>query len=278
MYTLIADSGSTKTEWALLNERQMIRTLTTEGMNPCVMDDAALERVLTEQLLVRLSELRPERIFFYGAGCKDMHILRMKRLLTKVLGAAEVFVASDMLGAARSVCGKQAGVVCIMGTGSNSCLYDGEKICANVSPLGYILGDEGSGASLGKILVGEVMKGDLDYLRTALFDSLGVDEAALIERVYRKPLANRFLASLTPFLYEHLDDAKVRKVVVDEFVRFFHRNVRHYARPDLTVNFAGSIAWWFAEELKEAATIAGYKVGKIIQKPLEGLVEFHLVL
>ena len=276
MYTLIADSGSTKTEWALLNEHQMIRTLTTEGMNPCVMDDAALERVLTEQLLVRLSELRPERIFFYGAGCKDMHILRMKRLLTKVLGATEVCVASDMLGAARSVCGKQAGVVCIMGTGSNSCLYDGEKICANVSPLGYILGDEGSGASLGKILVGEVMKGDLEYLRTALFDALGVDESTLIERVYRKPLANRFLASLTPFLYEHLDDAKVRKVVVDEFVRFFHRNVRHYERPDLTVNFAGSIAWWFAEELKEAASIAGYKMGKIIQKPLEGLVEYHL--
>ncbi len=276
MYTLIADSGSTKTEWALLNEHQMIRTLTTEGMNPCVMDDAALERVLTEQLLVRLSELRPERIFFYGAGCKDMHILRMKRLLTKVLGATEVFVASDMLGAARSVCGKQAGVVCIMGTGSNSCLYDGEKICANVSPLGYILGDEGSGASLGKILVGEVMKGDLEYLRTALFDALGVDESTLIERVYRKPLANRFLASLTPFLHDHLDDAKVRKVVVDEFARFFHRNVRHYERPDLTVNFAGSIAWWFAEELKEAASIAGYKMGKIIQKPLEGLVEFHL--
>ena len=276
MYTLIADSGSTKTEWALLNERQMIRTLTTEGMNPCVMDDAALERVLTEQLLVRLSELRPERIFFYGAGCKDMHILRMKRLLTKVLGAAEVFVASDMLGAARSVCGKQAGVVCIMGTGSNSCLYDGEKICANVSPLGYILGDEGSGASLGKILVGEVMKGDLDYLRTALFDSLGVDEAALIERVYRKPLANRFLASLTPFLYDHLDDAKVRKVVVDEFARFFHRNVRHYKRQDLKVHFAGSIAWWFAEELREAAHQTGYQMGKVIQKPLEGLVEYHL--
>ena len=276
MYTLIADSGSTKTEWALLNEHQMIRTLTTEGMNPCVMDDAALERVLTEQLLVRLSELRPERIFFYGAGCKDMHILRMKRLLTKVLGATEVCVASDMLGAARSVCGKQAGVVCIMGTGSNSCLYDGEKICANVSPLGYILGDEGSGASLGKILVGEVMKGDLEYLRTALFDALGVDESTLIERVYRKPLANRFLASLTPFLHDHLDDAKVRKVVVDEFVRFFHRNVRHYERPYLTVNFAGSIAWWFAEELKEAASIAGYKMGKIIQKPLEGLVEYHL--
>ena len=254
----------------------MIRTLTTEGMNPCVMDDAALERVLTEQLLVRLSELRPERIFFYGAGCKDMHILRMKRLLTKVLGAAEVFVASDMLGAARSVCGKQAGVVCIMGTGSNSCLYDGEKICANVSPLGYILGDEGSGASLGKILVGEVMKGDLDYLRTALFDSLGVDEAALIERVYRKPLANRFLASLTPFLYDHLDDTKVRKVVVDEFARFFHRNVRHYKRQDLKVHFAGSIAWWFAEELREAARQTGYQMGKVIQKPLEGLVEYHL--
>ena len=276
MYTLIADSGSTKTEWALLNEHQMIRTLTTEGMNPCVMDDAALERVLTEQLLVRLSELRPERIFFYGAGCKDMHILRMKRLLTKVLGATEVCVASDMLGAARSVCGKQAGVVCIMGTGSNSCLYDGEKICANVSPLGYILGDEGSGASLGKILVGEVMKGDLEYLRTALFDALGVDESTLIERVYRKPLANRFLASLTPFLHDHLDNAKVRKVVVDEFVRFFHRNVRHYARPDLKVNFAGSIAWWFNNELHEAARQAGYQMGKVIQKPLEGLVEFHL--
>lgn len=276
MYTLIADSGSTKTEWALLNEHQMIRTLTTEGMNPCVMDDAALERVLTEQLLVRLSELRPERIFFYGAGCKDMHILRMKRLLTKVLGATEVCVASDMLGAARSVCGKQAGVVCIMGTGSNSCLYDGEKICANVSPLGYILGDEGSGASLGKILVGEVMKGDLEYLRTALFDALGVDESTLIERVYRKPLANRFLASLTPFLHDHLDDAKVRKVVVDEFVRFFHRNVRHYERPDLTVNFAGSIAWWFNEELHEAARLSGYQMGKVIQKPLEGLVEYHL--
>ena len=276
MYTLIADSGSTKTEWALLNEQQMIRTVTTEGMNPFVMDDGVIQRILTEQLLPRLSELRPERVYFYGAGCKDFQIVRMQKLLTEALGAQEVEVASDMLGAARSVCGKQAGVVCIMGTGSNSCLYDGEKITANVSPLGYILGDEGSGASLGKILVGEVMKGDLGYLRAQMFEALGVDEATLIERVYRKPLANRFLASLTPFLHDHLDDAKVRKVVVDEFVRFFHRNVRHYARPDLKVNFAGSIAWWFNNELHEAARQAGYQMGKVIQKPLEGLVEYHL--
>ena len=276
MYTLIADSGSTKTEWALLNEQQMIRTVTTEGMNPFVIDDGAIQRILSEQLLPRLSELRPERVYFYGAGCKDFQIVRMQKLLTEALGAQEVEVASDMLGAARSVCGKQAGVVCIMGTGSNSCLYDGEKITANVSPLGYILGDEGSGASLGKLLVGEVLKGDLGYLRVQMFEALGVDEATLIERVYRKLLANRFLASLTPFLHDHLDDEKVRKVVVDEFVRFFHRNVRHYARPDLKVNFAGSIAWWFNNELHEAARQSGYQMGKVIQKPLEGLVEYHL--
>jgi N-acetylglucosamine kinase-like BadF-type ATPase len=274
MKTLIADAGSTKTEWAALVDGKMIRTLTTEGMNP--FQSTMSEESLTKQIANLLKDGAPDEVFFYGAGCKGEGLKTMSTLLNNTIRDAKIVINTDMLGAARSVLGHEAGIACILGTGSNSCLYDGQAIQENVSPLGYVLGDEGSGAVLGKLLVREVFKGDLNYLKQALYNDYGVDEQTLLERVYRKPYPNRFLASLAPFIHDHREEPLVRKLIIDEFVSYFKHNVERYAKPELPVSCVGSIAWWFKEELKEAAHLRNITLNKIVQKPLEGLVEYHV--
>ncbi|MBO5699516.1 MAG: ATPase [Bacteroidaceae bacterium] len=273
MKILIADSGSTKTEWAAVVDGEMIRTLTTEGMNP-YQNNLELESFL-KQIHPLLKDGEPSEVFFYGAGCKGDGAVRMKDFLQQAIPNAKITINSDMLGAARSVLGNLPGIACILGTGSNSCLFDGQEIVQNISPLGYVLGDEGSGASLGKHLVNRVFKGELNYLKTELFNEYGVNEETILERVYRKPYPNRFLASLAPFLHQYRNHPSVHDLIVDEFKNYFKRNIERYEKPELHVSCVGSIAWWFKEELQEAANAQHITIKTIVQKPLEGLVEYH---
>ena len=213
MKILIADSGSTKTDWCLAEYGKILRRTKADGINPVFQTDEEL-RNAAEDVARQLEDTRPEAIHFYGAGCIPTQTERVRRALAHAFtSAGSVEAASDMLGAARALCGHQAGIACILGTGSNSCSYDGENIVANVSPLGFILGDEGSGAVLGKLLVGSLLKNQLaPGLKEEFLERYALTPADIIERVYRRPLPNRFLASLSPFLAEHLDPPSWRSI------------------------------------------------------------------
>jgi N-acetylglucosamine kinase-like BadF-type ATPase len=190
--------------------------------------------------------------------------------------ADTVEVAGDLLGAARALCGSNEGIACILGTGANSCLYDGRQIIANTPPLGYVLGDEGSGAVLGIRFLNAVLKGLLpERLKTELLDWLQMTEADIIGRIYRQPLANRWLASLSLFIATHIDETDVRALVTDNFRQFFRRNVVQYGRRDLPVCFVGSIAHYYREQLGEAAAAEGFTLGRVEKSPVDGLTAYH---
>ena len=217
-----------------------------------------------------------DEIHFYGAGCIEPFKDVVREALERYFPSARVFVESDLLGAARALFGVKEGVACILGTGSNSCLYDGREIVENVPPLGWILGDEGSGAVLGKTLVGDLLKGQLgDTLKEAFFERFQLTQADIIERVYRQPMANRFLASLVPFIVEHRDEEAVHQLILDAFRSFLRRNVAAYGRPELPVGFVGSISAQFENELREAADAEGFIVGDIEKSPILKMAAFH---
>ncbi|MFZ1236503.1 MAG: ATPase [Prevotella sp.] len=275
---LLADSGSTKTDWCLVENGQAIKTIKTGGTNPFFQTEDEISSEILTSLVPQLPSTTIEDVFFYGAGCtpEKQPILAnaLKRHLN-VTGKCEV--ASDMLAAARSLCGHRPGIACIMGTGSNSCAYDGEKVTKNVSPLGFILGDEGSGAVLGRTLVGDILKNQMPQ---DIIDKFNVKyhltNADIIERVYRQKLPNRFLASFVPFLAENIQDHAVYNLVLESFQRFLVRNVKQYDNwNSLPIGFNGSIAYYFQKPLEDALEQQGMHLGRIIQAPMEGLVAYH---
>ena len=270
--TIIADSGSTKTSWLLTDEEGQRSTFETPGINPVRDSEDFICDILTS-----LPQAPVSHLYFYGAGCIPPFSDALKALLQRRFPQARIVVDSDLMGAAIALCGNQEGIACILGTGSNSCLYDGERIVANVSPLGYILGDEGSGAVLGRRLVGDVLKRQLpETLRQAFEKEYQLTAADIIQRVYRSPLPNRFLASFAPFLSRHRYEPAVQALLEEEFARFFRRNVCAYRRPDLPVHFAGSIARHFQTEVFAAARSLGLQPGRVEAAPMEALVRYHL--
>ena len=283
---LIADSGSTKTDWCLCHEGTIVSTMQTQGINPYHQSEEAIEQVLHEELLPQLTTLCAGKpcpytdlnIVFYGSGCANATASgRIKEAIEKVLGTTNATIHSDLLGAARALCGHDEGIACVLGTGSNSCLYNGKEIVANTPPLGYILGDEGSSAVLGRRLVGDCLKNQLpEAIRDEFLAEYDLTQEIILEKVYRQPLANRFLASLTPFLSKHREVPEIHKLLVESFTDFFVRNVKQYRRPWLPIHFVGSIANAFAGELKEAAESLGMELGTIMQSPMEGLVKYHV--
>ena len=275
---LLADSGSTKTDWCMVRNGQVIHQIKTGGTNPFFQTQEEIADEIRSSLIGQLPTPEIDDVYFYGAGCtpeKQPVLKGALRCHLKINGHCEV--ASDMLAAARSLCGHRPGIACILGTGSNSCAYDGDRIVNNVSPLGFILGDEGSGAVLGKLLLGDVMKRQLP---TSVIDRFNeryhLSNAEIIEHVYRQKLPNRFLASFVPFLSDNLDEPAIHRLVLTAFRSFLHRNVKQYDGWDtLPVGFVGSIAFYFRQILSEALEAESMTLGRIIQTPMEGLVSFH---
>jgi hypothetical protein len=215
-------------------------------------------------------------IFFYGSGCTPAHVPMMQQLLAEVLTPNSVEVHSDLMASARALCQHEAGIACILGTGANSCLFDGEKIVQNTPALGYILGDEGSGSVLGRMFLNAIFKRpELADVRDQYLQEHKFTQTDVIQKVYREPMANRFLASLSPFISRHIDVPEVRQLVVDNFCDFFRRNVVQYDRRDLPVGFVGSIAWHYEDQLREAASLEGFIVGRVLKSPIDGLVAYH---
>lgn len=274
---IVADSGSTKTEW-ISNSL----SVTTKGINPVRDTKEEILEVLTTELMPKLyptdnnAEEEVSEIHFYGAGCIEPFSQTVTEALHHYFPKTRIFVYSDLLGAARALCGKTEGIASILGTGSNSCLCNNGEIVSNISPLGYILGDEGSGAVLGRTLVAEMQKGDLKDLWQTFHKEYGLTMPDIINKVYRQPQANKFLASLVPFIKKQIHRPSVRKMVVDEFSRFLRRNVMQYNRPDLEVNFVGGIANNFIPEIRTACEQLGLKIGKIIARPAEDMYKYHI--
>jgi len=276
---LITDSGSTKTNWSIAQNGLSIQSAHTPGINPYFQSQTEIENLIGEILIPQLS-INPKElkaIYFYGAGCAFDKIEIVKSALTNYFPIDSIEVNSDLLGAARAICGKEAGIACIMGTGSNSCFYDGKQIVKNISPLGFILGDEGSGAALGKLLVGDLLKEMLPItLKEKFLSQFNLTPAQIIENVYRKPFPNRFLASLSPFIAENIQEPAIYQLALNSFKSFIDRNVKKYDYQNYTTNFVGSIAHYYKEILKEAATQTGIQLGNIEQSPINGLITYHM--
>lgn len=275
MAILIADSGSTKTDWLCgSGETTLVHT---QGINPFHQDRETIREILLQELLPQVNVQEVTNVCFYGSGVRPELEPVMRGLLNEVFPQAGAVEAhSDLLGAARALCGRESGIACILGTGANSCFYDGTGIVQNTPAMGYILGDEGSGASLGKRLVHDLYKGILSKEMVNEFEQFtGFTMATVIDKVYRQPMANRFLASLSGFIHSRLDHPEISRLVTDCFVDFFRFNIAPYQRPDLPVSFVGSIAWYYQEPLREAADSLGYRIGKIVRSPLDGLRSYH---
>ena len=274
---LIADSGSTKTDWCVAKDGFTVKRFTTQGINPYHQDERRINGIVLDELLPQTGEYKLKKIVFYGSGCREETIPAMKTILHSAFNNnIEVEIYSDLLGAARAICGHEEGIACILGTGSNSCLYDGKKIVGNIPPLGYILGDEGSGATLGKIFINEIFKNSRMYdLKKEFLQVLKMTEGDIIDRVYRQPMANRFLASLAPFIHSHIERHEVNEIVTENFRQFLLKNVKRYHRDDLQVSFIGSIAWHFKSQLLQSALEENVYVGSVEKSPMDGLLRYH---
>ncbi len=276
---LIADCGSTKIDWCLLNGKEKVAQIFTTGMNALLMTQEEMTQRIADELMHNIANYEVTEIYYYGAGIISDEIKShvINALKANIPSATKIEVDSDLLAAARALCGRKPGIACILGTGSNSCYYDGEKVVDNVSPLGYILGDEGSGAVLGKLLVGDVLKKQLpEHLCEKFLKEYNLDRNKIIDAVYRKPAANRFLAQFAPFLEHNIEEPSIHRIVLHSFIDFFVRNVENYDNyKELPCNFVGSIALLEKATLLEAAKSQGITVGNIIQDPMEGLIKFH---
>ena len=277
---LIADSGSTKVDWSVVDNGKVVKRAFTKGINPFFQSEEEISNEIETTLILQLDTQDFNAVYFYGAGCTFDKVEIVKRAIQKNIKVIkEVEVSTDMLAAARGLCGYSSGIACIMGTGSNSCYYDGKNIVENVSPLGFILGDEGSGAVLGKLFVSDLLKNQLTPgLKEKFLEQFNLTTGDIIDRVYRKPFPNRFLSTFSPFISENLEDTTVRTLVMTSFKSFLKRNVMQYKNYDrLPIHFVGSVAFHFQEILKEAVEVMNMKPGKIIQSPMEGLIKYHSV-
>ena len=275
---LIADSGSTKTDWCVISEGQIVCQTKTEGINPFFQSETdiveMIEKKLFSEIQSYVSTIRS--VYFYGAGCafpeKNSII---ERAIARFI-SAKIEVRSDLWAAVRALCQRQPGIACILGTGANSCQYDRVEIINQVSPLGFILGDEGSGAVLGKLLVGDILKNQLSKeLKEEFFREYQLTPAIILEKVYKQPFPNRFLASLSPFLYKHIDEPGIKQIVIKSFTDFFIRNVMQYEYTKYPIHIVGSIGWYYQEQLKDVSNRLGIQIGKVVQSPLEGLILYH---
>ena len=273
---LIADSGSTKVDWRAIKEDGSVIEISTEGINPVFQTREQILEIFNTKLVPVLGNGVKE-IYFYGAGVVSPEVCgALSGYFKEVFPESVCYAASDVLAAARALCGHKPGIACILGTGSNSCMYDGKDIVKNVRAGGFILGDEASGGYLGKRLISDFIKGLLPKeIEEVFVERYGLDYMAIVQKVYIESLPSRFLASFSPFLNEFKEHPYIHNLLRSSFDEFFKRNIVHYDYQNNDVNFVGSIAYYYRPIIEESAAAQGMKVGKIIKSPIDGLVEYH---
>ena len=275
---LIADSGGTKSDWTLLHSPyphnwETVAAFQTQGISPIHQEPDAIRQILGHDVVSQLSTfsraalinskvldtplLSQIEVFFYGSGCTPAHVPMMKQMLAQVFPSNKVEVHSDLMAAARGLCQHEPGIACILGTGANSCLYDGQNI-------------------VGRLFMNAIFKNpQLADIRDDYLSETGLTQADIINKVYREPLANRFLATTSPYIQKHLDNPYLSDMVVQNFRQFFRCNIVPYQHAELPVHFVGSMAYHYEEQLVRAAEIEGFNLGHIVKSPMEGLIAYH---
>ena len=274
---LIADSGSTKTEWCLLNGKKKT-TIFSQGMSPYFVNDTQMENIIRLEVLPSLKKITIEEVFYYGTGCSNIANAKMvMKALKAVFSEAKIKVETDVDGAAKALCGKEKGIACILGTGSSSCYYNGQRIAKNNPGLGFILGDEGSGAFMGKKVIQYYLYHTFDEDLRARFDAKFVTtNNEILDAVYKQPLANRYLASFAIFLVENRGHYMVENIIEDGLNEFLYKHIYKFKESKtLPVHFTGSIAFGFRDVLADIFTINQLKLGNVLKNPMEGLVQYH---
>lgn len=275
--TLIADSGATKAEWCLINNGKK-RTLFTQGISPYFLNTGQITALVQEELAVKLKKVEVEEVYYYGTGCANpANAKSVQKALKKVFPGARVEVQTDLMAAARSVCGHEKGIACILGTGSNSCYYNGRKIVTNSPGLGYVLGDEGSGAYLGRKVIQYYLYNTFDDDLRSRFDARFVTNSAeILDNVYKKPLPNRYLASFTMFLAENRGHYMIENIIEDGLNDFFFQHLCKYPEVwKLPVSFVGSVAFGFRDVVTDLCRSYEFELGTIFKNPMQGLVDYH---
>jgi glucosamine kinase len=277
---LIADSGSTKCEWCLVTDTKK-KKIITQGISPYFLSGEQLITILQNELLLKLGNAHPDEIFYYGTGLSNPHNVKLiKNALKKIFPSAKVEASTDILAAARAVCGNEKGIACILGTGSNSCFYNGRKIVRNSPGLGFILGDEGSGAYLGKKVVQHFLYDTFDEdLMMRFKEQYNTNANEILERVYKMPQANRYLSSFTIFLAANRGHYMIENIIEDGLNDFFFTHLTRYQESwKYSVSFVGSVAFGFKDVLKNLCNTYEMELGKVLKQPMDGLIEYHCLV
>ena len=277
MNILIADSGSTKCEWCLVRDGRK-KLINTQGISPYFLNTQQIQEVLQKELLVSIRNNQVDKIFYYGTGCaSEENRKTVQKALRFYFKDAEIQVTHDMMGAARALCGRQKGIACNLGTGSFSCYYDGRKIIKSSPGLGYVLGDEGSGAYLGKKVLQYFLYNTFDEeLRYKFDEKYTTSKTEILEHIYKKPLPNRYLASFAIFLAENRGHYMIENIIEDGLNDFFFNHLCKYRESwKLPIHFVGSIAFGFRDVIAELGKSYEFELGRILPRPMEGLIDYH---
>ncbi|MBS1591365.1 MAG: N-acetylglucosamine kinase [Bacteroidetes bacterium] len=279
MMKLIADSGATKCEWCLLYNGKKKKVI-TQGISPYFLTTVQIVELLQKELLPKLNkDILIKEVHFYGTGLNNNNNKKILNLaLKKIFTKAIISLNTDLLAAARALCGKEKGIACILGTGSNSCFYNGKKIISNSPGIGYVLGDEGSGAYLGKKIIQYYLYNTFDdELKNSFEKMFNTNPIEILEKVYKQPLANRYLASFAIFLAENRGHYMIENIIEDGLNDFFFTHLCKYRESWLMpINFIGSVAFGFKDILKELCHSYEFELGTILKKPMDGLIKYHL--
>ncbi len=274
---LLADSGGSKTDWRLLNKDGTIGQASSPGFNPYYQPVEDLRKSINEFLLPQVKE-NVTRIYFYGSGVSSVkNQLTIKSAFLEYFPESQIEIGWDLLAAARALCGHEPGIACILGTGSNSCLYDGKEITGNVANLGWILADEASGTNIGRRFLVDYLRGKMPEKLAAQFKArFPLTREEFLEKVYQQEKPSAFLASFAKFIFQHLDEPYCYKLIYNSFSEFYENNVMQYENyKNLKVHFTGSIAFYFSDILRQVANDKGITVKNILEGPIAGLTLFH---
>lgn len=276
---LIADSGSTKTEWALLRNGVNLKTFITEGFNPYFQTEEVILNNIKNQTIIELGGINLSEIkfvFFYGAGCSnETNINLIKRPLQHFFANAKIEVEHDLLAAARACCGNEDGIAAILGTGSNSCLFVNGEIKDQIPSLGLFLGDEGSGGHIGKLFISNFFYRNFSK-RTSdkIQQDLKLNKDEVLENVYKKPFPNRYLAGFTKYIAENINNPEVESIVIKAFDTFIESTVKKYPE-QYNLSTVGSVGFYFNDQLKKSTLKYNIRLNKTIKNPMEGLIQYH---